>query len=85
LPTTALGTDKPIAPIQNRRVRAVSSSHLVGVRLNLVAARLAPHDQPHLRVRGKFEEKSAIDAKPTAKPQKYRLEIPPIAVPLPAG
>ena len=25
------------------------------------------------------------DAKPTAKPQKYRLEIPPIAVPLPAG
>jgi hypothetical protein len=33
-----------------------------------------------------FEEKSAgIDAKPTTKPQKYRLEIPPIAVPLAAG
>jgi hypothetical protein len=52
LPATAPGTDKPVAPIENRRFRAVSSNHLVGIGLDLVAACLAPHDQPHLRVRG---------------------------------
>jgi hypothetical protein len=51
LPATALGTDKPVAPIENRRVRAISSSDLGSVRLDPVATRLAPHDQPHLRVR----------------------------------
>jgi hypothetical protein len=48
LPATAPGTDKPLAPIENRRVRAVPSNHLGGVRLDLMAARLAPHDQPYL-------------------------------------
>jgi hypothetical protein len=51
LPAAAPGTDKPVAPNENGRVRAISSSHLGRVRLDLVAARLAPHDQPHLRVR----------------------------------
>ena len=41
LPATAPGTDEPLAPIENRRVRAVSSNHLGGVRLDLVAARFA--------------------------------------------
>ena len=49
-PATALGTDEPPTPIEHGRVRAVSSSHLDGVGRDLVAARLAPHDQPHLRV-----------------------------------
>src|SRR6516165_443740 len=44
LPATALGTDKPLPPIENRRVRAVSSSHRSGFGLDLAAARLAPHD-----------------------------------------
>jgi len=36
-----------IAPVENRRARAISSNHLGGVRLDLVAARLAPHDKAH--------------------------------------
>ena len=32
LPVAALRTHEPLAPIENRRVRAVSSSHLGGVR-----------------------------------------------------
>jgi hypothetical protein len=41
LPAAALKTHQPLAPIKNRRVRAVSSSHLGGVRLDLMAARNA--------------------------------------------
>jgi hypothetical protein len=52
LPATAPGTDKPLAPIGNGGPGAISLCHLGGVGLDLVAARLAPHDQPHFRVRG---------------------------------
>ena len=48
LPAAAPGTDKPVAPKENGRVRAISSSHLGRVRLNLVAARLAPNDEPNV-------------------------------------
>jgi len=48
LPATTIGTDKPLTPIENRRVRTVWSSHLGRVRLNLVAARLAPNDEPNV-------------------------------------
>ena len=44
LPATAPGADKSVTPIQNRRVCAVSSKHPDRVGLDLVAARLAPHD-----------------------------------------
>jgi hypothetical protein len=50
LPAAAPGTHKPVAPIENRRVRAVSNSHFSGVRLDLMAACLPPHDQPHLGI-----------------------------------
>jgi len=36
LAATALGTDEPLAPVENRSVRAVSGSHLGGVRLDLI-------------------------------------------------
>jgi hypothetical protein len=42
---TALGTDKPLAPIGNGGLGAVALSHFGGVGLDLVAARLAPHNQ----------------------------------------
>ena len=48
LPSAAAGTDKPLAPIQNAGVGAVPSSHLCRVRLDLMLARLAPHDKPDL-------------------------------------
>ena len=51
LPTTAPGTDEPIAPIKNAGPGAELPGHLGRVRLDLMAARLAPHDQPHLGVR----------------------------------
>jgi hypothetical protein len=51
LPAAAPGTHKPVAPIENRRVRAVSNSHFSGVRLDLMAAPPAPHDQPPLGFR----------------------------------
>src|SRR6516225_11016934 len=38
-------------------------NHLGGVRLDLVAACLAPHDQPHLRVR-RVAERQRIRARP---------------------
>ena len=46
---TALRTYQPLALIESRRVRAVSSNHLDGVGLDLVVATLAPHDEPHVR------------------------------------
>jgi hypothetical protein len=46
LSASASGTNEPLAPIEHGRVRTVSGNHLDGVRLDLVAARLAPHDQP---------------------------------------
>lgn len=39
----------------NRRACAVSSSHLGRIRLDLVPADLAPHDEPHARSRGVAE------------------------------
>ena len=42
--SAAPGTDKPVAPIENWRVRAVSSSHLGRIRPDPVTRRLAPHD-----------------------------------------
>ena len=46
---TALRTYQPLALIESRRVRAVSSNHLGGVGVDLVPACLAPYDQPHAR------------------------------------
>jgi hypothetical protein len=43
-PAAALGADKPLAPIENRRIRAISSSRLGRVGLDLVAAIAAPYD-----------------------------------------
>ena len=45
--TPATRAHKAIAPIEHRRPRAVSSSHVGRVGLDLVAARLTPHDQPN--------------------------------------
>jgi hypothetical protein len=39
--------DEPLAPLRNRHVGAILLRHLGGVGLDLMAARLAPHDQPH--------------------------------------
>jgi hypothetical protein len=46
LTAAALGADQPLAPIGHRRFGAVSLGHFGGVGLNLVAAILAPYDQP---------------------------------------
>jgi hypothetical protein len=46
LTAAALGADQPLSPIGHRRCRAVPLGHLGGVGLNLVAAILAPDDQP---------------------------------------
>jgi len=40
--------DQLLAPIEPRRFGAVSGSHLYGVGFHLMAARLAPDDQPGL-------------------------------------
>ena len=48
LPSAASGTDEPLAPIENAGVGALPSSHLCRVRLDLMLARLAPHDKPDL-------------------------------------
>ena len=47
LPAAALGTDQPLTPIENRFLRTISISYLSRIRLDLVAARLAPHDEPN--------------------------------------
>jgi hypothetical protein len=41
----AAGTDQPLAPINNRRVSTVPSSHLRGIGLDLMAAIVAPDDE----------------------------------------
>jgi hypothetical protein len=41
----ALGTDEPLAPLWNGCLRAVTARKLGGVGLDLVAARLTPHDE----------------------------------------
>jgi hypothetical protein len=46
--TPAPGTDEPSSPLGNRRLRAVSSRHFGGIRLSLIAASLAPHDQVNM-------------------------------------
>jgi hypothetical protein len=48
LSAAALGTDKPLAPIENGGVRAVSLRHFGRVGLNLMLTGFAPHDQPDL-------------------------------------
>jgi hypothetical protein len=48
LSAAAAGTDQPLAPIENGGFGAVPSSHLGRIRLNLMLAFLAPHDQPDL-------------------------------------
>src|SRR6516165_2333569 len=48
LSAAALGTDKPLAPIENGGARAVSLRHLGGVGLNLMLTSFAPDDQPDL-------------------------------------
>jgi hypothetical protein len=42
--TTALGADQPLAPIEHRSVRAVSSGHLGGLGLDLMPAGFALND-----------------------------------------
>jgi hypothetical protein len=46
LPAAAMGIDEPLGPIEHGRFGAVSSSHLGGIGLDRMLARLAPHDQP---------------------------------------
>jgi hypothetical protein len=48
LPSAALRTDEPLAPIEDAGVGAVPSSHLGGIGFDLMLARLAPHDKPDL-------------------------------------
>jgi hypothetical protein len=48
LPSAAAGADKPLAPIEDAGVGAIPSSHLCRVRLDLMLARLTPHDKPDL-------------------------------------
>jgi hypothetical protein len=48
-PTT--GTDQPLMPIENRHLWAVPPRHFGRVRLYLMAARLAPYDEPHVSSR----------------------------------
>jgi hypothetical protein len=48
LPSAALGADQLLAPIEDAGIGAVPSSHLCRVRLDLMLARLAPHDKPDL-------------------------------------
>src|SRR5271169_6765887 len=63
LPSAAAGTDKPRAPIEDAGVGAVPSSHLCRVRLDLMLARLAPHDKPDLgRGGGAFGATSKLTA-----------------------
>jgi hypothetical protein len=45
LAAAALGTDKPLSPIGNGGLGAVALGHFGGGWLDLVAARLAPHNQ----------------------------------------
>ena len=45
-PTT--GTDEPFMPMENRRLGTVPPRHFGGIGLNLMEARLAPYDEPHL-------------------------------------
>jgi hypothetical protein len=42
----AAGADPPLAPIEHGRFVAIPSSHLGGAGLDLMAAILAPNDQP---------------------------------------
>jgi hypothetical protein len=44
LPSAAAGTDKPLAPIEDTGTGTVPSRHFRRVRLDLMLARLAPHD-----------------------------------------
>ena len=44
----AAGTHQPLAPIEDAGIGAVPSSHLGGVGLDLMLARLAPYDKPDL-------------------------------------
>jgi len=46
------GTDEPVAPIEHRRLGAISSGHFAGVGLDLMLALLAPDDEAHSRCRG---------------------------------
>ena len=46
--TAAAGTHQPLAPIEDAGVGTVLSSHLGRIRLDLMLARLAPHDKPDL-------------------------------------
>jgi hypothetical protein len=46
LPSAALRTDEPLAPIEDAVIGAVPNSHLCWVRLDLMLARFAPHDKP---------------------------------------
>jgi hypothetical protein len=48
LPAAASGTDQPTAPTDNRRFGTVLSSHIRGIGFDLMAAIVAPHDQPHV-------------------------------------
>ena len=41
----ATGTDEPLTPIGNRRLGAVSARHFGRIKLNLMAAIPAPHDE----------------------------------------
>jgi len=46
LTAAALGADQPLSPIGHRRFGAVLLGHLGGIGLDLMAAILAPNDQP---------------------------------------
>ena len=48
LSAAAFGADQPLAPIEHGHFGAVLSSYLGRVRLGLIAAALAPYDQPQL-------------------------------------
>jgi hypothetical protein len=52
---TALAAHEPLAPIRHCRLDTVSLGHLGWVRLDLMAAILAPHDEPQMSCGGAAE------------------------------
>jgi len=60
LPSAAAGTDEPLAPIEDAGVGAVPSSRLDEIGLDLMLARLAPHDNPDLRSGSERHQRAAI-------------------------
>jgi hypothetical protein len=84
LAAAALGADQPLSPIGHSRFGAVPLGHLGRIGLNLMAAILAPNDQPDAGAGGTTQRhrRAGLGLQVSALDYLWRADTNPVSVPI---